>query len=419
MKEDTGYLEELTGDLARALRNSWSEPQNGKTAYQDSPISIPQCSRYSNVSPGASSTSAGSQQTSLTGISDNTGRGSNGHSSPDYQLLKRHYSSMEQPDRTGYDYKSGSRDDVDADMLQEVIQESVPPLMPAPVAMPLRRNSLQGVERVRHLLNPRSSFSGVPLEEPELERHGSISWVTILASSSPECVKPVLVLQESLKSVRSKFGLSVIHNSEVDSSVIREKGIETIVFNKEKLPEFFESSINPHSILMVFMALAGKYDLACYLSPTCMVLENIDDLLDGEEVGKEIDNDTCVLLTNPVPAPQIIILRPLIDVEMCIREFFTIYGDDREDKCNMLARMGDYDILGRLFQDCWSQFETDVYCGTLSESPSPSENSFPHKVVDLGLQKPWMMKEKHNAGPLASKWYQLWLQTSRKLQYDI
>ncbi|GCE97438.1 hypothetical protein ZYGM_000429 [Zygosaccharomyces mellis] len=417
MDRGTGYLDDLTGDLARALRNSWSEPQDSKTSYQDSPISTPQCNQYRNFSPGDGSfTSAGSQAPSLTGDSDNTRRWSNGNESPDYHLIKRHYSLAEQSNAgnnrasTGSSSGSGS---ADINMLQEFMQESIPPLMPAPVSMPLRRSSIQEVQKVRHLLNPRSSFSGAPSEEPELQGSSDISWVTILASNSPECIKSVLVLQESLKSVHSKFGLRVIHSAEVDSSIIKEKGMETIAFDKERLPDLFKKSINPHSILMVFMALAGKYSLVCYLSPTCMVLENIDELLGSEEIGKEIDNDTCVLLTNPAPAPQIIILRPLIDVEMCIKEFFTVYGNNCEDKSNKLTTMRDYDVLGTLFQDCWSKFKTDEYCGTLPESSLPSEYNFPHKMVDLGLQRPWLMHDKRNIGPLVSKWHKLWLQASQ------
>lgn len=80
MDKGTGYLDDLTGDLARALRNSWSEPQDSKTSYQDSPISTPQCNQYRNFSPGDGSfTSAGSQVPSLTGDSDNTRRWSNGN----------------------------------------------------------------------------------------------------------------------------------------------------------------------------------------------------------------------------------------------------------------------------------------------------------------------------------------------------
>ncbi|GAV53585.1 hypothetical protein ZYGR_0AK00870 [Zygosaccharomyces rouxii] len=426
MNRDTEFLEDMTGDLARALRNSWSEPQDSKTPYQDSPISTPQCNQYHSHSPGGGSfTSAGSQVTSLTGGSDNTRRGSNGRESPDYHLIKRHYSLMEQPNvghnrtGTGTGSGSGSGGSVDEDLLQGIMQESVPPLMPAPLALPLRRSSIQEIQKVRHLSNPRSSFSGAPSEEPELRERCGISWVTILANSSPESVNPVLVLQESLKSVNSKFGLCVIHSFEVDSSTVREKGIETVAFDEEKLPELFKKSKNPHSLLMVFMALAGKYDLVCYLSPTCMVLENIDDLLDSEEIGKEIDNDTCVLLTNSAPVPQIIILRPLIDVEMCIREFFTVYGDDCEDKSNKLTKMRDYDVLETLFQDSWSKIATDEYCGTLPEKPSLSESSFPYKMVDLALQKPWITHEKHDIGPLAGRWHRLWLQTSRRQQYDM
>ncbi|GAV48674.1 hypothetical protein ZYGR_0N00780 [Zygosaccharomyces rouxii] len=420
MSKDTGFLEDSTGDLARALRRSWSEPQDSKTPYQDSPISTPQCNQYHNVSPGGGSfTSAGSQVASLTDSSDNTHRGSLGDGSPDYHLIERHYSLMEQPNVGNKSTGSGSGGSIDDGMLEQAMQESLPPLMPAPVAMPLRRGSIQEVQRVRHLLNPRSSFSGAPPEEPELQEGCSVSWVTILANSSPEYVEPILVLQESLKSVNSKFGLCVIHNSEVDSSMIREKGIETVAFDKAKLPELFKKSINPHSILMVFMALAGKYDLVCYLSPTCMVLENIDDLLGSEEIGNEIDNETCVLLTNSTPDPQIIILRPLVDVEMCIREFFTVYGDDCDEKSSKLTRMRDYDVLETLFQDSWSRLATDEYCETLPEKPSPSEKSFPHKMVDFELQKPWIMHEKQDMGPLASRWHRLWLQTSRRQANDM
>lgn len=409
MSENSEFLEDITGDLARALRKSWSEPQDSRILYRDSPISTPQYNQYHNISPGGDSlTSGGSQVTSFTGGSDNTNATNFGYNSPDYHLIKRHYSLMEQPS-SGNNGNRGSASP-SADLLEEeIMQESLSPLMPAPVSMPLRRSSMQEIQRVRHLLNPRSSFSGVPSEEPDLPQRPSISWVTILAGSSPEFIEPVLVLDESLQSVHSKYGLCVVHDSQIDSSKIREKGIETVAFDKENLPKLFNKDLNPHSILMLFMALIGKYDLVCYLSPTCMVLESIDDILSTEEVSKKIDNDTCVLLTNPSPDPQIVVLRPLADLEMCIKEFFTVYCEDSGDRSSKLTKMRDYDVLTTLFQDSWCKFATDGYCGTLLEESTNSEAGFPHKMVDLKLQKPWMMQENQNMGPLTTRWHQLWL----------
>lgn len=398
MNKETGFIEDMTGDLARALRKSWSEPQDSRTSSvaRNSPISTPQAAPYHNNSPGEGSLMSATSDLSATtsGSDSNTGV-----TLRDYHLIKRHYS-----------LKDALNDE---QLLQEeTVLESLPPLMPAPVGMPMRRSSLQEVQRVRHLLNPRSSFSGVAPEEPEVEQQCSISWVTILAGDTSEYVKPLLVLHKSLQAVSSQYGLCVIHDSAIDASSLHKHGIETMSFSRSNLPTLCSGNMPSDSKLMLFVGLAGKYDLVCYLSPTCMVLENIDDLLSGEDVGKEIDNDTCVLLTNYRQDPQIVILRPSIDVEMCIREFFTVYGDDCENRSSKITKMRDWDVLKTLFDDGWRCLESDEYCGVGPTEP-PSLQQFPHKMVDLRLQRPWDSSASSDSA-LAGNWHRLWLEVNQR-----
>lgn len=396
--KETGFLEDMTGDLARALRKSWSEPQDSRASSvaKNSPISTPNMVQYHNTSPGGGSLmSDESQLTATTSGSDSN----TGMPSQDYRLIKRHYS-----------LKDALNDE---DLLQEEMPESFPPLMPAPVGMPMRRSSLQEVQRVRHLLNPRSSFSGIASEEPEVQQQSTISWVTILARSTPDCVKPILVLHRSLQAVGSRYGLCVIHDTAVDASSLRNYGIETVGFSRSQFPILYSRSMRADSKIMLFVSLAGRYDLVCYLSPTCVVLENIDHLLSDEEAAKEIDNDTCVLLTNNTEDPEIVIFRPLVDVEMCIREFFTVYGDDCENRSSKITRMQDLDVLRTLFDDAWFRLAPDAYCGIVPARGQPSIQEFHCKVADYRLQKPWDVNES-SYGTLAKKWHELWAEVAQQ-----
>ena len=162
--------------------------------------------------------------------------------------------------------------------------------------------------------------------------------------------------------------------------------------------------------LFLFFSLIDRFELICYLSPTCLVLQNIDELLESTEVSDEIDNETCVLLSNKVnyinedlvsvnqdqssaenydDDPQIIILKPNRAVAMCIKEYFTIYGNDfeGESKRSMFHQMNDLQIMKALFGDKWSYIDSVGYCAVpIASVPA---NRLNYKIIEFKILKPW------------------------------
>lgn len=406
---DQGYdsfPDNFNTELADAVRKSWSEPQNNleQLSLTDSPVGTP--TNHSNYTPSSASLISSNKSASVTSpqpaIDSMVDDGANG-----YQLIERHYSLTENTTESISDIL------IDLNLGTPECEETVQDTQP----MPIRRGSLQDVQRVRQLLNPRSSFSGISSNEPEEPKQGSMGWVTILKDDKPESLRPVIVLDRSLRQVSSKYRLCVLHSEQTNASELRNVGIETICF-EEVLPELLNNTIHSNSIIILFIALVNRFDLVCYLAPTCMAIENIDELLDSEEICNEIDNETCVLLTNESPDsqneeyPQIIILRPSSDVAMCIKEFFTVYGNDENGRKSKLCCMKDSDVLKTLFNETWGHLSSEGYCTTLTTT-SESESCQPfYKIADFKILKPWNVQK--DAGDivedsLTEQWHLLWL----------
>lgn len=399
-EEFTFYPDEFKLELEDAVRKSWSEPQEVpcQTSTTFSPVGTPPTRSCYGSSTGSfmSSTHQGSLVTppmTSNGILDDTFSGRN---------VERHYSLTENT------HESISDILVDlslADAPEVAPQSQVPP-------RPVRRGSIQDVQRVRQLLNPRSSFSGASADEPTVPKEEKAGWVTILNDDRPETMKPIIILHRSLQAVKSKYRLHVLHDGQTNAAELAACGIKTICFD-EPLPELLRCAVGSSSILSLFIALVDRLELACYLAPTCMVTENVDELLESEEICSEIDNETCVLLSKESSVEagqtylQIMILRPSKDIAMCVKELFTVYGDDREGDAQKVKRSyrDDFDVLRTLFDDTWGHLSSEEYCLT-PQFQSFSEKQY--KIIDYRLLKPWVESEESTTNSLCERWRLAW-----------
>ncbi|CAI4043543.1 hypothetical protein SKDZ_10G0690 [Saccharomyces kudriavzevii ZP591] len=452
--------EDITGDLAAAVRKSWSESQENPLLlnFNNSPIGTP-TDRYSpepaiamegdTMNPSSLARGSGQEQQRLYNSAQS--REKYDQQQQDYQLFKHHYSLGQE-----------TRESV-ADILNDLTlgspepSERISPIRQPSVDVPpltTRRSSIQDVQWIRHLLNPRSSFSGVsgnePASSPNDLLNQSRAWITILHDSSAESLQAVIVLAQSLKNVNSQYSLWVLHPSEVNAFQLRQVGIKTLIIDEyinlflnfgtgSGFNDSSQVTETKHDLnfkwckLFLFFSLIDKFELICYLSPTCLVLKNIDELLESPEVSDEIDNETCVLLSNKVnyingelasigqdrncdrvydEDPQVIILKPNSAVAMCIKEYFTIYGNDfeGESKRSMFHQMNDLQIMKALFGDKWGYIDSGGYCAVpVTSIPADTLN---YKIVDFRILKPWERENYIFAGQhldsIMNKWLDIW-----------
>ena len=498
--------EDLTGDLAAAVRRSWSESQNSTGRLQrevsstsilgdsgHSPISTPipepiyendddssaSIHRFNaSYTQSISSTTSENNSDSIkqqsqhsqqqdTPVLMNTFSGqvpynnlqrqhqqNNPHMhtrEPDYQLFKHHYSISEDHRDSVVEILN----DLELESPEpETLPQNVSPNLPSqqqhhPIhgiisreprtsiskqSTTTRRSSIQDVQWVRQLLNPRSSFSGKSINEPpnnqinvssNITRSGSVPyniptdnkcWVTILVNDSIEAIKSIVVLSESVRLSRSMYPLYVIHDNKINMSKLNSYNIASIPISLDDfkdLPKNNENNTN-WLILSLFINLVDHFDVVCYISPTCMIIENIDELLSCEEVCNEIDNETCVLLTNATKdineQPQLMILKPNQEVSMCIKEYFTLYGND--NKLEKLSKMNDFDVLKELFHDTWGHILSDGYISVLLQDIDIRINQQQiSKIADFKFLQPWNNKnynDNNNNDTLCGKWCKIW-----------
>ena len=299
--------EDITGDLAAAVRKSWSESQDNPLLlnFNNSPIGTP-TGRYSpepemmmeGNTMNLSSLARGSAQHQQRLYGSSQSREKSDQQQQDYQLFKHHYSLGQE-----------TRESV-SDILNDLTlgspepSERVSPIKQPSMDVPpltTRRSSIQDVQWIRHLLNPRSSFSGASANEPANSPgdvlNQSRAWITILHDSSAESLQAVIVLSESLKSVNSQYNLWVLHSSEVNAFQLTQIGIKTLIideyinlfmnfgngsgFSASSQAAETKSELNfKWCKLFLFFSLIDRFELICYLSPTCTVLQNIDELLE-------------------------------------------------------------------------------------------------------------------------------------------
>ncbi|CCK69367.1 Ids2p KNAG_0C02560 [Huiozyma naganishii CBS 8797] len=456
--------DELPPELADAVRKSWSEQQN-MTRFPEqsvhtgnSPIGTPgelsqfEKSEDMDIPTGTATPLNNASSTVQDSLRLLHFREPDAQDEPDYQLFKHHYhiskDTRESVSDILNDLDLGSADQgplSHSDDLPPIPhqQPQQPQSLPYPMertpssgtGITTRRSSIQDVQWIRQLLNPRSSFSGSSANEPaavEMAEKGAIKcWVTALMNDSPEAVKSMIVLYQSLKATNSKYRLYVLYDGTVDISQLTKFDIHTVPLDCEF---FFNGATNVPSskcemlrnkkwfILSLFVSFINtNYELICYISPSCMVVENIDELLENQEINNEIDNETCVLLsnanTNNEP-PQVIILKPNNEVAMCLREFFTLYGTD-DEKIKKLLTLNDYDILRELFGETWAQISSDGYVVVLNGTQRSmnyadfvqcSNGNVIAKIIDYKNVKPWNLKGlQEETTTIAGKWYEVWL----------
>ncbi|SMN22844.1 similar to Saccharomyces cerevisiae YJL146W IDS2 Protein involved in modulation of Ime2p activity during meiosis [Maudiozyma saulgeensis] len=506
--------DDLTGDLAAAVRRSWSESQDtarrqgGGPSYTadsgDSPISTPvpepfedvSIHKFNSVFPQSNSSSVSEsgdgnhfkqpklpsqqQQQQPIIINESTGPqhfnqfyGNHQHISthnnnnseandnknnkePDYQLFKHHYSISEDHRDSVVEILN----DLELESPEpETIQHSASPRLPVqhPIhgaisrehrtsvskqSTTTRRGSIQDVQWVRQLLNPRSSFSGRSLNEPTTNNGstgfntmssnnsstfcpGGVSydvpsdnkcWVTILVDDSIEAVKSVVVLSESVRLSGSIYPLYVIHDKQINMSRFNNYNVASIPISLENFTKTSNQiRLQNWLILSLFINLVDHFDVVCYISPTCMLVDNIDEILTSDAVCDEIDNETCVLLTNDVvdnkDEPQLMILKPNLEVSMCIKEYFTMYGDGNDNKLEKLQTMNDFDVLKELFHDTWGHISSNGYVSVLREDINfATTNQVFSKVTDLKYLQPWNNKiiKNDDEGTMCGRWRKLW-----------
>lgn len=484
--------EDLTGELAAAVRRSWSESQNSTRRIQrevssasmmgdsgHSPISTPvpesiddddnddnsaaSIHRFnSNYAQSISSTTSENnpdlikQQQNTADLMSNPNEqipfnnlhrqhqqnNPNTHTrEPDYQLFKHHYSISEDHRDSVVEILN----DLELESPEpETLTQNMSPNLPQqqhPIhgtisgeprssvskqSTTMRRGSIQGVQWVRQLLNPRSSFSGRSSNEPLTNqtnisnntRSGSVPynipteskcWVTILPNDSIESVKSIVVLSESVRLSGSIYPLYVIHDNRINMSKLNNYHIASIPIPLDHFKILPNNSTN-WLILSLFINLVDHFDVVCYISPTCMIVENIDELLTSEEVCNEIDNETCVLLTNATKdndeQPQLMILKPNKEVSMCIKEYFTLYGN--ENKLEKLSKMNDFDVLKELFHDTWGHILSDGYISVLMQDIDMRINQqHISKIADFKFLQPWNNKD-YNDDTLCGRWCKIW-----------
>ncbi|CEP64469.1 Ids2p LALA0_S11e04874g [Lachancea lanzarotensis] len=358
-------MEFLPDDLASAVRKSWSDP--AVTEGLDSPIGTPRGTPRSSEGRGSMSLDSGSPV--------------------DYQLLNHHYASSDVNRKTSVQEE-----------ISEVIGSMDPSTYP-PVPQTTRRKSIEEVSKIRQWLNPRSSFSGVSSEEPLLytDNMSQKCWVTVVETEDDYW--PILVLQHSLISSGSRYRLLVLYTEEnkTVATHLAHHSIETwkatdiapiLVSSSSAMPAAVVSDLPPSSRwckLLPFVSLANTFDLVCYLSPRSFVLSNIDELLDSEVVSSEIDNETCVLLTNSMQdSPTVMVIRPNREIDACIREYMTVYTDaENNGKWSKLRGSNDATVLRELFHESWGIVASE-YCHTgLDSVPAHA------KLVECSTTQPW------------------------------
>lgn len=486
--------EDLTGDLAAAVRRSWSESQNSTRRIQrevsstsimgdsgHSPISTPVPEPMDDNDDDSSASihrfNAGYTQSVSSTTSENNSdpmkqqqdipvlmndvsgqvpfnnlqrqhQQNNPHMhtrEPDYQLFKHHYSiSEDHRDSVVEILNDLELESPEPDTLTQNVSPSLsaqqhpihgtisrePRTSISKQSTTTRRGSIQDVQWVRQLLNPRSSFSGRSLNEPPVNqinisnttRSGSVPynvptddkcWVTILVNDSIEAIKSIVVLSESVRLSGSVYPLYVVHDNKINMSKLNSYNIASIPISLDAfkdLPNNNENSTN-WLILSLFINLVDHFDVVCYISPSCMIVENIDELLTCGEVCNEIDNETCVLLTNATKnideQPQLMILKPNKEVSMCIKEYFTLYGND--NKLRKLSKMNDFDVLKELFHDTWGHILSDGYISVLIEDIDTRTNQQQiSKIADFKYLQPWNNKNFNDNDTLCGRWCKIW-----------
>ncbi|CCE61374.1 hypothetical protein TPHA_0A02940 [Tetrapisispora phaffii CBS 4417] len=487
------------GDLAELVRKSWSEPQetiNDIPYTIDSPISSAiDSSLGTNESSGVTQGNDHIDTTSIAGdqladddyvnikanaidytkaSNSNNSEGTNGSGDPtnrdiyDYQLFKRHYSLADTTSdaltEIWNNFQLDNKETTNNSLLLRNVEPLNPPLdieIDADVDLIYndhsarqRKGSIVEVQWVRQLLNPRSSFSGVSqysVEPDSIDKNKL--WVTIIDENTTiDIIKSIIVLHQSLRQVNSRFEFAVLNLipyytsnksaiQKLDLKLLNIANIRIIDVSNEvtHILAYNGSQINPNiSKLALFLQFINDdYELICYLSPTLMVTQNIDELLCSEEICDKIDNETCVLLTNnnvdlvgkgvnssPIEVNEddidnneldLVLFRPISEVGMCVKEYFTCYGNE-DINHQKLMEQSNSQILKQLFAASWQHLNSDGYLQHLTSYVKVDDINC--KILDYRKLKPWNVDDNtrkdilHN--PLYGHWYHTWYNSMKR-----
>lgn len=233
-----------------------------------------------------------------------------------------------------------------------------------------RRTSMEDIFKVRHYLNPRSSFSN--------SGTNSRCWVTIIRDVSE--VACVVALNSSLRAHNSKMVLCVVVPSSWDMAL---PSIPFLTF--VKLPEVKYADDNDLTLLTLWSHL--DYEFCCYLSPFIILQANIDEILLNEEIFEEIDNETCVFLTNDTYQHKndivFVLFKPSVEIGTAMDEFLKVYSGDSA-KLAQLRETDVFDALNTLFGEAWGVVGREL-CHTPLD-PSLSSNA---SILNYKQLQPW------------------------------
>ncbi|AMD22488.1 HHL282Wp [Eremothecium sinecaudum] len=387
---------DIPKDIASAMRKSLSHDLFGGAGINEesSPIGTPKIN-----TPISSDADKSVREAAVSNGFTSGGLTSNSTEAfPDYQLWNHYTSDLK---TGGATTTTSSYNDV-----LEILQEwDFSGSRSSKIKNFQRRSSIEDVLKVRHWLNPRSSFSASSMNEPEFtssERHIATPtsapnkaerccWVTLLLGT--EDIMSIYALQNSILKSGSKFRLVVLYSAENEAIANRlsADGIQCQVIHP--LTPIFHGGMPEQArptlkwpLLALWNTLYGIYDTVCYMSPHTLLSSNADELL---EINDEIDNEVCVLVTNSTATPSMMILKPHCEIHMVLEEFVTVYGLDWE-KVNKLSSMNDWNILAELFPD--SSRKVDIRYGADVNNMTAEDSSFV-KLLDFSQAKPWLKNE--------------------------
>ncbi|CDO96166.1 unnamed protein product [Kluyveromyces dobzhanskii CBS 2104] len=232
-----------------------------------------------------------------------------------------------------------------------------------------RRTSMEDVFKVRHFLNPRSSFANGGAN--------SRCWVTIINQVSE--IPCAVALNSSLRAQDSKLILCVVIPNDWD---IQLPEVAFLTFVRLPKVTFADKEL---TLLTLWSHL--DYELCCFLSPFTIIQVNIDEMLLDDEIFQEIDNETCVFLTNDTYQRKedivFLLFKPSVEIGTAVNEFLKVYNGDSA-KLMQLQKTDAYDALKTLFGEAWGFVGKDL-CETLYE-PSVSSNAC---IINYKILQPW------------------------------
>ncbi|CAH02851.1 Ids2p [Kluyveromyces lactis] len=247
-----------------------------------------------------------------------------------------------------------------------------------------RRTSMEDIFKVRHYLNPRSSFTN--------SGTNSRCWVTIITQMAE--ISCAIALNSSLRAHDSKLILCVVIPKDWNIPLPQ---LPFLTFVKLPKVTFADKEL---TLLTLWNHL--DYEFCCFLSPFAILQTNIDEMLLNDEIFLEIDNETCVFLTNDTYQRKedivFLLFKPSVEIGTAVDEFLKVYSGDSA-KLAQLQETDPYDALNTLFGEAWGFVGRDI-CQTLYD-PSLSSNA---SILNYKKLEPW----KGNHSGICQLWWDMY-----------